>query len=215
MQHGDAMASSITTCMSCSTIRIVRSLAMRRTSCMVSWVSAALMPGGRLVEAQAAAARSQARCRSRDCAARRARDWRRVRRPCRASPTDSSAASAFSMMSGKARVVRDHVPGVPARLRGDAHVFQRGGVGQDVGDLVGARDALLRDAVGGQPGDVLAVEQDAAGGRPQHAGQAIEEGALAGAVRPDDGADLAALDLEIDAWKARPGRRSGRSAVRS
>src|SRR5438094_239106 len=37
-------ASAITTCMSCSTMRIVRSLAMRRTSSMVSWVSAALMP---------------------------------------------------------------------------------------------------------------------------------------------------------------------------
>ena len=35
-------------------------------------------------------------------------------------------------------------------------------------------------------------------GRAQHAGQAIEERALAGAVRSDDGADLAALDLEID-----------------
>ena len=33
---------------------------------------------------------------------------------------------------------------------------------------------------------------------PQHAGQAVEEGALARAVRADDGADLAALDLEID-----------------
>src|SRR5260221_118191 len=37
-------ASAITTCMSCSTMRIVRSFAMRRTSSMVSWVSAALMP---------------------------------------------------------------------------------------------------------------------------------------------------------------------------
>ena len=43
-----------------------------------------------------------------------------------------------------------------------------------------------------QPGDVLAVEDDAARGRAQHAGQAIEERALAGAVRADDGADLAA-----------------------
>ena len=53
-------------------------------------------------------------------------------------------------------------------------------------------------AIGRQSGDVVAVEQDAAGGRPQHAGQAIEERALARAVRPDDGADFAALHLEID-----------------
>ena len=58
---------------------------------------------------------------------------------------------------------------------------------------------LLRDAVGRQPGDVLAVEQDAPRGRTQDAGQAIEERALAGAVGADDGADLAALHGEIDA----------------
>ena len=99
---------------------------------------------------------------------------------------------------GEGAVMREHVPAVPARLRGDAHVFQRRGVGQDVGDLVGAGDALLRDCVRGQAGDVLAVEHDAAAGRPQHAGQAIEERALAGAVRTDDGVHLAARDFEID-----------------
>ena len=63
---------------------------------------------------------------------------------------------------GKGAVMRDHVPAVPARLRGDAHVFQRRGIGQDIGDLIGARDALLRDRIGGQPGDLVAVENDAA-----------------------------------------------------
>ena len=48
-------------------------------------------------------------------------------------------------------VVAQHVPAVPARLRGDAHVFQRGGVRQDVGDLVGARDALREIRLGGSP----------------------------------------------------------------
>ena len=32
----------------------------------------------------------------------------------------------------------------------------------------------------------------------RHAGKAIEERALARAVRPDDGANFAAVDLEID-----------------
>ena len=95
-------------------------------------------------------------------------------------------------------VVLEHAPAVPPRLRGDAHVLERGGIGEDVGDLVGAGDALLRDAIGRQPGDVLAVEDDATGGRTQHAGQAIEEGALARPVGADDGADLAALDFEVD-----------------
>ena len=99
---------------------------------------------------------------------------------------------------GKGAVVAQHAPAMAARLRGDADVFQHARVGQDVGDLVGAGDPLLRDPVGRQPGDVIAVEQDPAGGRPQHAGQAVEEGALAGAVRADHGADLVAPDREID-----------------
>ena len=53
----------------------------------------------------------------------------------------------------------------------------------------------------GKPGDVLAVEYDAPAGRPQHAGQAIEESALARPVRSDDGVDFAALDREIDLGK--------------
>jgi len=40
-------------------------------------------------------------------------------------------------------VVREHAPTVRARLAGNAHILQGGGVGQDVGDLVGARDPLL------------------------------------------------------------------------
>src|SRR4029077_13932970 len=35
----------------------------------------------------------------------------------------------------------------------------------------------------------------------EHAGQAIEEGALAGPVRTDDGAHLVALNLEVDLGK--------------
>jgi hypothetical protein len=104
---------------------------------------------------------------------------------------------------GEGAVMRDHVPGVTARLGGDAHVFQYRGIGQDIGDLVGAGDAPLRDRIRGQAGNILAVEDDAAGGRPQHAGQAIEKRALAGAVRSDDGAHLVARNLEIDGRQRR------------
>ena len=93
--------------------------------------------------------------------------------------------------------MRDHVPAVPARLRGHPHVFERRGIGQDIGDLIRARDALLRDCIGGQSGDLVAVENDAARGRPQHPGQAIEERAFAGAVRTDNGADFVAFEVEI------------------
>ena len=57
-------------------------------------------------------------------------------------------------------VMRQHAPAVAARLGGDADVFEDARIRQDVGDLVRAGDALPRDAVGRQAGDVLAVERD-------------------------------------------------------
>jgi len=95
--------------------------------------------------------------------------------------------------------VPQHAPAVPARLRGDADVLERSGVGQDVGDLVGASDTFLGDEVGGKPGDILAVEQNSPRRGTKDAGETVEEGALARAVRPDDGANLAPPDFEIDA----------------
>ena len=94
---------------------------------------------------------------------------------------------------GERAVVAQEAPGVPPRLGGDAHVLEHGRAGQDIGDLVRARHALPGDAIRGQPGDVLPVEHDAPARRPEHAGQAVEEGGLAGAVGADDGADLALL----------------------
>ena len=100
----------------------------------------------------------------------------------RAGPLDDIAVGAM---------VAEEAPGVMAGLDGDAHVLEDGRPGQDVGDLVRAGDGLARDAVGSQPGDVLAVEDDAPSRRAEHSGEAVEEGRLAGAVGPDDGPDLA------------------------
>src|SRR5581483_2714035 len=50
---------------------------------------------------------------------------------------------------------------------------------------------------GGQPGDVLATEDDPPRSGTYHSRQAIEESALAGTVGADDGADLAAPGREI------------------
>ena len=148
---------------------------------------------------RAAAARWRARCRSRGCAARRARGWRRARPPCRARPTDVQHRLGLVDDVAIGAVVAQHAPGVPARLGGDADVLQRGGVGQDVGDLVRAGDALAaRCGRAASPVMSSPLNRMRPDGRAQHAGQAVEEGALARAVRPDDGADLAALDLEVD-----------------
>src|SRR5581483_6515572 len=59
-----------------------------------------------------------------------------------------------------------------------------------------ARDAQPSQNVRRHPGDIAAVERHRAGVGWQRAGDEIECGALAGAVRPDDRGDAVALALE-------------------
>jgi len=82
-------------------------------------------------------------------------------------------------------------------LRGHADVLEDGEVREDVGDLVRLRDAEARDPVLRQAGDLPAFEPDPAGGGRHLARDQPEEGRLARAVRADDRAQLAALDLEV------------------
>ena len=102
-----------------------------------------------------------------------------------------------------------------ARLHGDAHVFERGDVGQDIGDLVGARDTLARNPIWRQAADILASKNNAPGGRPQHTRQAIEKGALAGTVRSDNGADLAPPHFEVDGIQRRQTSEAHREGFRT
>ena len=65
--------------------------------------------------------------------------------------------------------------------------------GGDV-DLKGSGQSEPGDFMGAQAGDVLPVENDAARHGREHAGDAVEEGGLAGAVRPDEPQQFALLD---------------------
>src|SRR5262245_56418702 len=91
----------MTTCISCSTIRIVRFLAMRRTSSIVPWVSAALMPAVGSSRhsscGSVASAMPISRLRCSPCERLAASSSALSRRP-----TESSTALALSMMSVKA-----------------------------------------------------------------------------------------------------------------
>jgi len=49
-----------------------------------------------------------------------------------------------------------------------------------------------------ESGDVFAVEPDGAGGGPDEAGQKVEAGRLARAIRTDQADDLALRNAEID-----------------
>src|SRR3990172_3513032 len=76
-------------------------------------------------------------------------------------------------------------------------VFQRGQVGEQPDVLIGAGDAQLGDPVGGEPFQMVAVEEDLAGLRLVETGDTVEEGRLARAVRADDAVDGAFLDFQI------------------
>src|SRR5215470_12261387 len=84
------------------------------------------------------------------------------------------------------------------RLGGDPHVLEHGGPRQDVGDLIRARNRPLRNPVWRQPGDILACEDDAPGGRMDYPGHAIEERRFPCTVRANNSAQLTRLDGDGD-----------------
>src|SRR5262249_46639349 len=79
-------------------------------------------------------------------------------------------------------------------LHRDTHVLERGQVREDVRDLIGFADSEAGDGVLRQAGDVPPVEGDRSGRGRHLAGDEPGEGRLAGAVRTDDRAELAAPD---------------------
>ena len=90
---------------------------------------------------------------------------------------------------------------VLARLvaRGEQHVVHDRHAGQHAGELEGANQPEIGDAVRRHAGNVAAGEPDGAGIRPAKAAEEVEHGRLAGAVRADQRGDRAALDVEARA----------------
>ena len=84
-------------------------------------------------------------------------------------------------------------------LHGHPRVLEHRQLGEDAGDLEGARDAAPAARGRGERGDVVAAEEHAARGRRQQPRDQVEERGLPGAVRPDDRAQLSGLDREADA----------------
>ena len=70
--------------------------------------------------------------------------------------------------------------------------------GEQLVDLIALGQAELADIGDVHAGDVAALEHDLARGRRHLAGQHLEEGGFAGAVRTDHAAQLAMIDGEID-----------------
>ena len=81
-------------------------------------------------------------------------------------------------------------------LRRQRDIVERGEVGKQRGDLKRARQPERAAAIRRQPGDVPAGKVHGAGMRQQLPGELADQGGLAGAVRPDDGVQFVAPDLE-------------------
>ena len=81
-------------------------------------------------------------------------------------------------------------------LGGHQHVLEHGHLWKDLDELERPGDAAAIDLIGGEPRDVLALEPHLPARWPQHAGDAVEERRLAGAVRPDDAEQISRLHVD-------------------
>ena len=98
---------------------------------------------------------------------------------------------------GEAPAVGEHREAAAMlRLRRDPHVLEHRERVEDADDLERARDAQRDDPVGEERGDGRAADPCLATVGGQEPRQEVEEGRLAGAVRADDRAQLAAAHLE-------------------
>jgi hypothetical protein len=93
------------------------------------------------------------------------------------------------------------------RQRRDGQVLAHGQAVEQLVDLVALGQPELADVGHGLAGDVLPSNRSARG-RRHLAGQHLEEGGLAGAVRADDAAQFAVIDGESRCRCWRRGRRS-------
>ena len=85
-----------------------------------------------------------------------------------------------------------------AQVRAERDVLEHRHAGDHLHVLEGARHAALRDLARGQAVDALAAQRHLAARGRQHAGDEVEGGRLAGAVRADQAEDLAGAHLEAD-----------------
>src|SRR5881628_3518814 len=102
-------------------------------------------------------------------------------------------------IEGRACLVRRSLDAgdTAAEERGDGDVVETGEAAEGLRDLERAADAEPRDAVRRQPGEVTAVEANGPRVGRADARDRVDQGALAGAVGPDEPDDLARRDLEV------------------
>jgi len=99
---------------------------------------------------------------------------------------------------GQRKLPAEHGGAAAMRLHGGIERFRHGERREDAGDLKGAGNAATHDLGMRHADEIGAVEHDAAVIRLDGAGNQIEEGGLAGAVRPDHRGERAGRKFERD-----------------
>src|SRR5207248_1271461 len=89
--------------------------------------------------------------------------------------------------------------GAAPAVQADAGVVERAHAPEELDVLERPRHAERRDGVAGQPRDVAPAQDDPTGGGTVRARDDIDRRGFARAVRPDEPADLALVDREVDA----------------
>src|SRR5205807_3708875 len=117
-------------------------------------------------------------------------------------PGDRQRALAQrALAAARARRAEEGPPELLARLPGaiEKEVLEHRQPRKAAGDLQGADEPGLGDAIGAPAGDVAAVEHDAAALRRDQPGDAVEQRRLAGAVGTDEAGDRSRLHDEVHA----------------
>src|ERR1700678_4577770 len=81
----------------------------------------------------------------------------------------------------------------------DEHVLQYGHSAEQLRDLESAADAQRGEFAGSEATRAAAPQSDVAAGRGHMAGQQVDRGGFAGAIRTDQPNQLALLDREVQA----------------
>ena len=83
-------------------------------------------------------------------------------------------------------------------MRADQDIVHHAEIAEDAAELERARDAIACKLLRRKAGDDLPVKTDLACIGQDQAGNEIEQGGLAGTVRPDDADQFASGEIEID-----------------
>ena len=100
-----------------------------------------------------------------------------------------------------ARLLGEVEPGLRAQLAAHEDVVANAEIRSQAQFLVDDRDAAVARVRGGGKGNEIAVENDLAGCRSHHAGQYLHQRRLARAILSEQGRDLAAMNVEVDAFE--------------